>query len=112
MTGAFVRCPRPSVCVSLNCSNRIVPGAWVYLFMNSDRQMVCIECAKRRWNYAPPEDTPAVLLPTKLPTTVSSFATFDRSVTGGTLRKNILNKRELEQANANDPKLRQAGGDR
>lgn len=40
-----------------------------------------------------------------------NFDAFDRGEIGATLRKGILTRRELERANANDPKLK-ASGDR
>lgn len=116
MTGAFVRCVRATVCVSNHCPNKIPLGSWVYLFMHHQQQTVCVDCAKRRWNYTPPADTPLILTPQAKRIHVEgggtvdpNFATFDRVAAGGELRKKILTRREVERANERDGKLKQAG---
>lgn len=43
--------------------------------------------------------------------TTERFGGFDRASVGGELKKNILTRRQLERENANDPKLKQLGGD-
>jgi hypothetical protein len=98
MTGEFVKAARASECISLNCRTVIQPGEMVYLFKKLERQTVCLDCAKSRWGYSP-EDQP---MPSS-PAPERQRLGFDS--TGTILRK-------LQHANRNDPRMRQAGGDR
>lgn len=99
MTGIFATAVRSGECISLDCRTVIRLGDPVYLFKKLERQIVCLSCAKRRWGYTP-EDQPATV---ESPKPARESIGFDS--TGAILRK-------LQQANRNDPRMRQAGGDR
>lgn len=94
MTGHFAPAPRSGRCPSSTCENVIQAGDQVYLFKGV--MLVCRFCAKRRWGYEPSDEKPAA--------SGSSAIGFDST-------RSIL-KRLSERANANDPRMRQAGGDR
>jgi hypothetical protein len=96
MTGIFATASRDSACVLSNCRNVIRAGELVYLFKSLERQMVCPECAKSRWGYEPSTTTPIVT------------RAAERERMGFDSTKSILQK--LQKANANDPKMRAAGG--
>lgn len=118
MTGTFIAAIRSGPCVISSCKTVIQVGTWVYLFRGLANQTVCPGCALSRWGYQPPSD-----LPPELParsciyvaegrTVEPNFESFDRQAAGSELRKNILTRRQLQEANASDPKLKQLGGDR
>lgn len=107
----------PGRCESLSCAHPdILPGEPVRLVLNG-RQRWCWLCAwKRLQESVPRAELPQQPQPSKAriyvaqgQTVPENFDTFDRRDVGGAVRKNILTRRELEQANAHDPKLRQAG---
>lgn len=98
MTGEFVIAGRQSPCVMSDCRNVIRAGERVYLFKKLEQQTVCLDCAKARWGYEPLEAAPS-----STPAATSERIGFDST-------KSIL--KSLQQANANDPKFRQSGGDR
>lgn len=100
MTGMFAKAARASECVSMHCRTVIQAGELVYLFMKHERQTVCLDCAEKRWGYRPSDPVPV----TTTPTTHKPRIGFDSA-------KSILQSLQ-RQANANDPKLRQSGGDR
>lgn len=108
----------PGRCESSSCTSKtILPGEAVRLVLNG-RQRWCKACAFTRLFELPParETLPHQAQPKGEKIHVAggkfvdeNFGTFDRVSTGGEVRKNILTRRQLEDANANDPKLRQAG---
>ena len=98
MTGTFAPSGRSGECVLPKCRTVIQLGELVYLWKGIDRQTVCLPCAKARWGYEPSDATP-----TSAPTSEKASIGFDST-------RSIL--RKLQQANANDPKFRAAGGDR
>lgn len=99
MTGLFTRALRECACVSLNCNAPIKIGDQVYLFKKSERQTICLSCAKARWGYEPNQVASS-------PVSSSS----SRESIGFDSTRTILKK--LQQSNQHDPKMRQAGGDR
>lgn len=116
MTGRFTPAVRVTPCVFGGCMSVLQPGAWVYLWRGLANQTVCPACALKRWGYVAPTEQPSAPEPTKSRIYVAdgklvqeNFATFERTNVGAELKKNILTRRQLEQINATDPKLRAAG---
>ena len=108
----------PGRCESSDCTSpEIHPGEPVRLVLNG-RQRWCWLCARRRLM----ETAPKELIPQFVPkpfngiyvaegrTVEPNFTPFDRQAVGEALRKHTLTRRELQEANANDPKLKQLGG--
>jgi hypothetical protein len=98
MTGTFARSARTGECVSERCSAVIQAGEMAYLWHGLERQTVCLACAKSRWGYEP-SNVP-IVAPERP----------ERATLGFDSTRAILKK--LQQANAHDPKWKQAGGDR
>ncbi len=98
MTGTFAPSGREGLCVLSECRNVIKLGDLVYLFKGIARSTVCLDCAKTRWGYTPSDATVAAPVPSS-----KTSIGFDST-------RSILKR--LQAANANDPKWKQAGGDR
>ncbi len=97
-------------CESDGCTHgTIMPGEPVRL-VQSGRRRWCWICARKRLMETAPKDMPSQRIPASAKP--ETFIAFDRGSVGSALRSNILTRRELERENANDPKLRQMGGDR
>lgn len=101
-----------------SCHEPIVPGEPVRL-VRGGRDRWCWMCARRRLMETVPRERPDQPTPKvfvgegdRARWVERVEARFDRNELGATLRTNILTRRELERANANDPKLKQLGGDR
>lgn len=110
-------------CQASGCHHDLVPGEPVRL-NRVRKERWCWVCAWKRLMESVPRgvDLPLQFVP-KITATrqvgsiyvaegrkvAPNFETFDRGEMGGTLRKSILSRRELERANANDPKLKAAG---
>ena len=112
----------PGRCECGDCTSpEIFPGEPARL-NRVRRERWCWLCAWRRLQEKAPEDMPLQFVPKVTAhkpgrsiyvaggkSVAPNFETFDRGDMGGTLRRSILSRRELEQANAGDPKLKAAG---
>lgn len=99
MKGTFSKVPRAGACAFLTCAVKFQPGDLVYLVRGLERQTVCLDCAKSRWGFTPESQVPS-----------SKSQAREHQSIGFDSTRSILN-RLREKTNANDPKLKQLGGD-
>lgn len=133
MAGHWVRAPRMVNCATLDCQRSMLRDDAVYLINGIANQAICPACALKRFLKEPPRDLPhltAVAEPvvqpalslarqlplsdsTDRPAVSSALKRFEKAWMERTLaREKRKNRRVAAEANAQDGKLRQIGGDR